>query len=77
MEETFTAAKIDFVQLGRDARVSAADAFDKLPPAAEVYWFVLDNPDCFVGSSDRNDKWPADMPAEPPVDFIAGYSEAQ
>ena len=69
-----TATQIDFTKLGQDARVSADDAHEGDTPSVSLaYSFVLDNPECFMGSTDVNDQWPEDMPTEAPLAFIEGY----
>jgi hypothetical protein len=60
---------LDWQELGAEARTAALDAHDgKLPPADYAFAFVLENPECF-----GQDEWPAEMPPEAPIEFIAAY----
>lgn len=69
-----TSKTLDWTQLGHDARVSALDAHDGVLPTPDTaYSFMLDNPECFMGSTDVNDEWPGDMPTEPNIEFLAAY----
>lgn len=63
--------RIDWIELGKAARISADDAHEGDTPDVRIaYSFVLDNPECFTDS----DEWfPRTMPAEPNIEFIAGY----
>ncbi len=60
----------EWIVMGRCLRECADDAHEgDTPIVSYSYQFFLDNPECFSDS----DEWPAGMPAEPPIELIAGY----
>jgi hypothetical protein len=62
---------MDWTKLGRELRQFADDAHDGSTPSVDIaYEFLLNNPECF-----GCEEWPADMPAEPPIELIAAYTE--
>jgi hypothetical protein len=79
MERFYTCACMDlnWTALGKEARASVDDADLRLTDdpndtrpicVREAYSFLLNNPECF-GRED----WPAEMPQEPNIEFIAAY----
>lgn len=63
-------ADLNWSELGKAARISADDAHEGETPTVDVaYSFLLDNPECFNDSYE----WPADMPVQPNIEFIAAY----
>lgn len=59
---------LNYTTLGAAVRQSALDAHEGvLPHVSIAYQFMLDNPECFSARDT------ADMPAEPPVEFITAY----
>jgi hypothetical protein len=65
---------LNWTKIGEALRESALDAHQGgLPPLQDAYSFLLENPACFIGV----EEWPADMPAEPPVELMAAYYQVE
>lgn len=60
---------LDWDALGSTLREAALDAHDELPHFDVAWDFLLNNPECF----DHANGWPADMPAEPPIELLRAY----
>lgn len=59
---------LNYTTLGAAVRQFALEAREGvLPHVSIAYKFMLDNPECFSAGDT------AELPAEPPVEFIVGY----
>ena len=65
-------AALDWTLLGHELRLNDQDAHgDNLLGVMDAYSFLLDNPECFTGGQNG---WPEDMPQEPNLELIIGYT---
>jgi hypothetical protein len=68
---------LDFLAIGAEARVSAADAHgeDAMPGALDAWLFVVDNPEAFLDAEELAalDAGAVALPPTPPFSFRIGY----
>ena len=66
-------SELDWTLLGHELRQNDEDAHgpDHLYGVMGAYGFLLDNPECFTGGQNG---WPEDMPLDPPLELVLGYT---